>query len=53
MKISKVQLSICKYVAEFRENIFAFVGGMIFGKICGIKVNSVKRFYFKMYPSLY
>ncbi|KAF0704481.1 CGG triplet repeat-binding protein 1-like, partial [Aphis craccivora] len=42
--MSKVQSSVCKYVAEFGENIFASDGGIIFCKVCEIKVNSAKRF---------
>lgn len=42
--MSKVQSSVRKYVAEFGENIFACDGGIIFCKVCEIKVNSVKRF---------
>lgn len=35
---------ICSYVAEFGENIFASDGGVLFCKMCEIKVNSDKRF---------
>ncbi|XP_025194335.1 CGG triplet repeat-binding protein 1-like [Melanaphis sacchari] len=42
--MSKVQSSVRKYVAEFGENIFASDGGILFCKVCEIKVNSVKHF---------
>lgn len=42
--MSKVQSSVRKYVAEFGENIFACDGGILFCKVCEIKVNSVRRF---------
>ncbi|KAL4098981.1 hypothetical protein QTP88_023484 [Uroleucon formosanum] len=42
--MSKVQSSVRKYFAEFGENIFACDGGILFYKVCEIKVNSLKRF---------
>ncbi|KAF0701739.1 DUF659 domain-containing protein [Aphis craccivora] len=42
--MSKVQSSVRKYVAEFGENFFASDGGILFCKVCEIKVNSAKRF---------
>lgn len=44
IKMSKIQSSVRKYVAEFGENIFASDGGILICKVCEIKVNSVKCF---------
>jgi len=42
--MSKIKSSVCKYVSEFGENIFASDGGILFCKMFEIKVNSEKRF---------
>jgi len=44
IKMSKVQSSVRKYVAGFGENIFWIRRGILFYKVCEIKVNCVKRF---------
>lgn len=44
IKMSKVQSTVRMYVAEFGENIFESDGGILFCKVCEIKVNSVKRY---------